>query len=237
MKQYKLTSNLNEEPGGQSKGNDKVPRCDKNSEELNIYVNEEITSNNQLWDGTETEFIADDEAEEFDEQFTGTGIKFDYVLKYQEILDCFKECSLNNKAKGRNIYLTLLAFGTCIFLISFFISKNMVCICITILLLLALGIEELLPKISLRKRAKQMVNRDPIYVEVYPDNIVVGNKKKEYEIALDGSSKFKEFENMFLIFPPNDSILIIPIRAIEPDFLADVHAMLVAGTTPKSSKD
>ncbi len=32
--------------------------------------------------------------------------------------------------------------------------------------------------------------------------------------------------------PPKDNMIVIPIRSIEPDYLTDVEAMLIAGTSP-----
>ncbi len=40
---------------------------------------------------------------------------------------------------------------------------------------------------------------------------------------------------MFLIYLPQEKLFIIPMRAIEPDFLADVQGMIIAGTKPKEA--
>ena len=71
-------------------------------------------------------------------------------------------------------------------------------------------------------------------VEIYPDSITIKNNLKEAVVNLDGNCVFEEYKGMFLIHLSKQRIFIIPIRAIEPEFLPDVQAMLVAGTTPIS---
>ena len=46
---------------------------------------------------------------------------------------------------------------------------------------------------------------------------------------------FAVTDDLYVIIPPKGNMVIIPIRAIEPDFLPDVEAMLMAGTSPIST--
>ena len=70
-------------------------------------------------------------------------------------------------------------------------------------------------------------------VEIYPDNIVVTEDKREWEIPLDGTLMCEEHDNMIFIYLENKRVFVIPLRCVEPDLVADVQAMILAGTGPK----
>ena len=71
---------------------------------------------------------------------------------------------------------------------------------------------------------------------LFPDKIEVTSNDIIREIPLDGSCESSEFENMIFIFSQKGLDLIIPLRAVEEDFKADLQAMIVAGTSPRHTK-
>ena len=102
------------------------------------------------------------------------------------------------------------------------------------LAILTMVILLVVPAVSLNINAEKMTTGRQLDVEIYPDSIEVYSGASKWEIPMDGSSQFEEFNKMLLVYMPQEKIFIIPIRAIEPDFLADVQAMIVAGTSPKT---
>ncbi len=200
--------------------------------------NTKILSEKQIWDGTESEIIADDEAEEFEEQFTGTGIKLDYTLKLKEVLDCLKEFADIKIKTGKLIFETII-LGLLIVLSigAFFINHSYSNVVVFIIAAALMVLIWVVPMLIVKNQAKDVIKRGAMYAEIYPDNIVVGVNGVEMEIPLDGTCEFVEFKNIFVIFPPNSEMILIPMRVIEPDLLADVHAMLIAGTSPRETED
>ena len=194
---------------------------------------DEKEKDDHIWDGSESEFIADDDALIYEEQ--QTGIKLDYQLNFNEILFCLRRFSglrrENKKVLIETILLALAGAGSFVAYGMNFVVANLI---LGIACLLLIGLIWIVPQQFLRNYAKTLSKeKKPIYVEVYPDEIVVGNEGKERKIELDGSCKYQEMDHMYLLFPPDGEILVIPMRVIEPDFLPDVQAMLVAGTIPK----
>ncbi len=200
--------------------------------------NTKILNEKQIWDGTESEIIADDEAEEFEEQFTGTGIKLDYTLKLKEVLDCLNEFSEIKIKTGKLVAETII-LGLLIVLSmgAFFINHSYSNVIVAIMAVILIILIWLVPILVVKNQAKDVIKRGSMYAEIYPDNIVVGTNGLELEIPLDGVCKFVEFKNIFVLFPPNSDMILIPMRVIEPELLADVHAMLIAGTSPRETED
>lgn len=187
------------------------------------------------WDGSEAEFIADDDAEVYEEQYVG--IKINYSLKKEEMLSCLKHFFAYKSKSKKNILETVLLGLACLLLfLSFLLNKNVVVLALGTVVFLLIVLIWFIPSLKIRKLSKIAEKDNSIYVEIYPDNIVVGKNGVEREIPLDGKSEYEEHDNMILIFPKKGNVLIIPMRCIEPDFLPDVQAMLVAGTTPRHEK-
>lgn len=235
MKEYDSMSsdNLPKQENFEEQNTDEGRRStNENKVLVDKYLPEEDEDEESIWDGSESEVIMDDDARIYEDQ--QTGIKIDYTLKFEEILSCLKLINANQKKTTGNIIKTvlLIVFGITFF-ISYFMNYNamnlimaVVCTVLTVLIFTV-------PKMVQRSQAKLFMSNESTYVEIYPDNIVVGKNGKEREIALDGTSEYIEYENLFIIFPPNGELVIIPERSIEPDFLPDVQAMLIAGTEPR----
>lgn len=198
----------------------------------NDSESEERESN---WDGSESEFVENDDAEEYEEQYAG--IKFGYALKKDEIISCLKHSGMYRFNGVRSIVETcLLAVLSAIFFILFYITKNnlnlilgMISVC------LILGVI-FVPRLFVKFNAEKLTTGRKLSVEIYPDEIEVDSGLASWKIPLDGTCSFEEFNDMFLIYLPQEKLFIIPIRAIEPDFLADVQGMILAGTVPKEEE-
>ena len=57
--------------------------------------------------------------------------------------------------------------------------------------------------------------------------------KGQWEIPLDGTSSFEEFDDLMVLFTPKNAILAMPMRAMEPAVIADIQGMLIAGCIPE----
>lgn len=229
MKKY---DNESSEPLSQEKQIDDQSSEDvrRSSQDDNEAL-ENTDEDNPVWDGTESEFIEDDDAAAYEEKYTG--IKLNYVLKANEIFSCLKNFSEYKQKRKKVIVQTIILILLIIsFFVSFFKHEETSSIVLGSLCIIMLAVIWVVPDLIIRNHAKQLARGDNICVEIFPDEIVIGNDKSEKTILLDGTCKYVEFNNMFIIFPPKEGMVIIPIRAVEPDFLPDVEAMLLAGTLP-----
>ena len=66
-------------------------------EENKLTDENEDDENKSNWDGSESEFVEDDEATEYEEQ--QTGVKINYALSKDEIFKCIKHCGINKNVK------------------------------------------------------------------------------------------------------------------------------------------
>lgn len=185
------------------------------------------------WDGTESEFVEDDDAEEYEEKYSG--IKLSYTLKREEIIACLKHVGYYKTGGTRQIVeMCLLTVLAVMFFIMYSVTASAVNLVLGAATVLGIALILAVPMISLNVNAEKMTTGKQLDVQIYPDNIEVYSGESKWEIPMDGSSQFEEYGKMLLVYMPQEKIFIIPLRAIEPDFLADVQAMVVAGTTPKS---
>lgn len=202
-------------------------------EEEKLQENEDENEAKSNWDGSESEFVEDDDATEYEEQ--QTGVKINYALTREEIFKCIKHCGINKNVKILGevslVFLTLLSlilflktsqYGFLVFLLLF----------LGLFFLWSLDILHLFLK---KLRYKKFSPEKKLSVEIFPDVISIENEQRKIEIPLDGTNYFEEFKDMFLIYLPKQRVFIIPTRAIEPEILPEIEAMLIAGTKPLSS--
>lgn len=183
------------------------------------------------WDGSESSFVEDDDAEEYEEKYSG--VKLSYAISKDEIISCLKH---NGSYRFSNVRFIVETIIFVVLAIAFFIlfgltnnDLNLIAGFISIGIIIAIA---LVPTIFIRINADKLTSRKKLDVEIFPDEISVSGGSAQWKIKLDGSCKFEEFNDMMLIYLPEDRIFIIPIRAIDPDYLADVNGMIVAGTSP-----
>ena len=207
----------------------------KENEEISETSDTSWQSDDVEWDGTESELILEDDTEEYEEN--QTGIKLKYVLTEEEISEIFKhtEGYQKNRILQRNqtiihslIFVALLCLW--IFLKNTYYAFLLI---FPVACILALWI---VPIFSIKRLAKDFFSGEEISVEIYPDKITASVRESEREILLDGTSQYEIIANQMIIYPKQGNALIIPIRAVDPEFLPDIQAMIVAGTNPKEDK-
>lgn len=209
------------------------PEKDEKLESDNVQQSNESDEDSSVWDGSESEFVEDDDAEVFEEKYTG--IKLNYELKSDEIFTCLKNFSEykknNKKIIVETVFLSIVFVG---FLLSGIFKNDINGYIFSVISVLLIVIIWTVPNMIIKNHARELTKSGEYSVEIYPDEIVIINNDIERIIKLDGKSVFANEENLFIIIPPKGGILIIPVRAIEPDFLPDVEAMLMAGTLPSN---
>lgn len=207
----------------------------------NYHVEDSIDSENDIsddeyvqesWDGSEAEIVIDDESEEYEEETTG--IKIKYVLKPDEICEFVQSSERyenNKKAQKKHTFIQSIVF---VFMVVLgMITGNQYYLILSALPVISLALIWIVPYVGIRKLVEKAFKNQEFSVEVFPDKIDVVTSKLKKEIMLDGSCESDESENMIQIFSKGEPILIIPIRAVEPEFLADLQAMVLAGTCPR----
>ena len=187
------------------------------------------------WDGTEAEYVEDDDAADYEEPLTG--IKLTYVLKHAEVFSCVKRMGFC-KTTGRRAVMESVVLGVvCVlFLVSYFLYGAVQNIVLAAISALIIGVVWVVPRIGINARAKELTTGKTVYVEIFPDAVEVGKGKNEWAIPLDNTSEYEEFDNMMVLFTPDEKLFPIPMRAVEPSVLPDVQAMLIAGTMPRGEE-
>ncbi|BED93129.1 MAG: hypothetical protein RsTaC01_1096 [Candidatus Paraimprobicoccus trichonymphae] len=185
-----------------------------------------ITNNNP-----KSELILDDETEEYEEE--QSGIKLEYDLKLEEIFDFLKNSDYYAKLKKmqkRNIIFELIVLV--LLTITIFLRFKSVYLFTILINLISIIVAYFRPNILIRNKAKSIFEKNKYCVEIFPDRIEVQNNNLNYEINLNNSTKCEIKENLILIYSENQNDLIIPTRAVEPEFLSDIQAMIFSGTEP-----
>lgn len=197
----------------------------------------EESSDDVEWDGSESELILEDDNEEYEEDMTG--IKLKYVLSEKEISEIFKHTEgyrKNCKLQKNHTIIQSVVFV--VLLVLWLALGNTYYALLAALPILCIAIIWIIPIFSIKRLARDFFSGEEISTEIYPDKICmeIKDRGKEREILLDGTAEYEELAGEILIYPKNSDTLIIPMRAIEPEFLPDVQAMLVAGTKPKDDE-
>lgn len=187
--------------------------------------------NSPDWDGSEAEFVPDEDAAVYEEQYTGIGLT--YTLRHEEVLSCLKRGGICKTTGVRAWAETgLMAVMAVMFFASFFLYGNGYNILLGVACLVVIAAIWLVPHLGMKRQAKEIADGKEIHVEVYPDTVEVGRKEHQWEIPLDGTSSLEEYDDMMVLTTPKKQMLAIPLRSVEPSVLPDVQAMLMAGTLP-----
>ena len=222
--------------------NDSYPPADisdssVNDETMQNEAENEVTPEPEKtkdgWDGSEAEIVVDDESEEYEEETTG--IKLTYKLTADEIKNFIKRSEVyakNKKIQQKHTLVQSLVFVALVVLSV--LAKRPECLWFALCPLVALAIILLLPVFGIKRFIKDVYNNDEISVEIFPDKIDVSGKNFSKEIVLDGSCECKEHDDLITVSSKDGVDLIIPVRAVEPEFLAEVQAMILAGTKTES---
>ena len=202
----------------------------ENIESTEDIINEE----NPEWDGSESELVADDDAEDY--EIPETGIKISYVMTQDELYKCLYYSSFY-KTKGSRATATavLFALAGIAFFVAFFLGNpvykshdlffGIFCFIMTAIVLI-------IPGIHMKSEAKKAANGKKINAEIYPDHIDIGEGEGAWSIDLDGNCILREFDNIFMISLNDGRNFAIPERVIEPEVYNEVKAILISGTKP-----
>lgn len=193
-----------------------------------------IHEENPEWDGSESELVADDDAESY--EIPETGIKISYVMTREEMVRCLYHSNIY-KTKGSRAVFASVLFGAAavIFVVAYFTTNQYqpANLFFSIFSLVMIVLIWLVPFLHIRSMAKVMANGKTIEAEVYPDHIDIGQGAGAWEIDLDGNCELMEFDNIFMIALPDGRNFAIPERVIEPEIYNEFKAILIAGTKPQ----
>lgn len=182
------------------------------------------------WDGSEAELVADGADQEYKD--TVTGFKFSYILREEEIYACMKETQYDQKRKRRTavelcIFSALLLF----FLVSFFLYRQPDNLFFATVCAAFIFIMIFLPGIRIKQDAKRNADDKEVCMEVYPDEIVMGQGERKWKIPLDGSCRSAVIQQNLVVYFKGDDMVILPMRCVEPDILPEIEAIIQAGTS------
>ena len=184
---------------------------------------------------SESELVLDDESEEYEEE--ATGIKIKYKLTGEEVKNFIKHSESykrNKEAQKKHTIIQLVVFLAMIILS--FVSMSKYYVWIAAFPLVALFFIWFVPVISIKNIIKKILMEKEITVEIFPDKIDVCKNGTEREIPLDGACECSEYDNLISISSAEGNSIIIPLRAIEPEFRAEVQAMIIAGSKTKNEE-
>ena len=179
-----------------------------------------------------SDLVANEDAAVFEERHTG--IKVSYILNKEEILTCLKHSGFYKTTGLRAVVETVvLGLAFLIFFASFCVYTTANNLVMSILSLLLIGAIWLVPHIGMKRRAEELADGREIAMQIFPDEIQIGEGSRAWSIELDGTSRLAEMDGILAVFTPEERIAALPVRAIDPADLPDIQAMLVAGTRPR----
>ncbi len=205
---------------------------DSEKSEENGRENDDVRLSGSECEEDENQIVADDEFEEYEEE--NTGIKITYKLTPEEIYSVVgKIGNLKDTVKNQQRQTLLHAgiLGVVVALV--LLMRNPYYFWFASLPVVAILLIWCVPFFGVRKILSKAFNNKPITLEIFPDEIdmIQGGVRKE--IILDDSYESEEYDDIIVI-TKNDVIkLMLPLRAVEPEFRAEVQAIILAGIKPK----
>jgi hypothetical protein len=205
------------------------------SHELEVLDNIPKITENPDWDGSESELVSDDDAEEY--EIPETGIKISYSLTPDEMYKCLYH-SRFYKTKGSRavIQSIIFAFAGLIFLLTYFFTDsqyNQYNLFFGILCFFMIAVIGLVPHFHMKSLARLMADGKTVDAEIYPTHIDIGKDDGAWSIELDGKAEIAEFDNIIMIYTDDEKSFAIPERVIEPEVYNEIKAILLSGTMPE----
>lgn len=205
---------------------------DSEKSEESGHENDDVRLSGSELGEDENQIVADDEFEEYEEE--NTGIKITYKLTPEEIYSVVgKIGNLKDTVKSQQRQTLLHAgiLGVVVALV--LLMRNPYYFWFASLPVLAIILIWCVPFFGVRKILSKAFNNKPITLEVFPDEIDIIQGGVRKEIILDDSFESEEHDDIIVI-TKNDVIkLMLPLRAVEPEFRAEVQAIILAGIKPK----
>ncbi len=180
----------------------------------------------------ENKIVADDEFEEYEEE--STGIKISYKLSPEEVYSVVRRIgNLKDtiKIQQRQTLLHAGVLGVIIAIV--LLMRNPIYLWFALLPVLSIILVWSVPFFGIRKILSKAFNNKPITLEVFPDEIDIIQGGVEREIILDDSYESEEYDDIIVITKDDVIKLMLPLRAVEPEFRAEVQAIILAGIKPK----
>ena len=204
------------------------------SHELEVLDNIPKITENPDWDGSESELVSDDDAEEY--EIPETGIKISYSLTPDEMYKCLYH-SRFYKTKGSRavIQSIIFAFAGLIFLLTYFFTDsqyNQYNLFFGILCFFMIAVIGLVPHFHMKSLARLMADGKTVDAEIYPTHIDIGKDDGAWSVELDGKAEIAEFDGIIMIYD-DDRSFAIPERVIEPEVYNEIKAILLSGTMPE----
>lgn len=185
------------------------------------------------WDGSEAELVADEDAAVYED--VQTGIRINYVLRWREIYRCLKGIGYIKTTGMRAAAETvLLAAAAALSFGNWFTFGSTGALVLAIVCLILIAVVWVVPELGLRSQAKKRADGREFSLEIYPDAITVGQGGDEWEIPLNGEAMCAQYGN-HLVLSYKGKMVILPLRCVEPGVLPEVQAMIMAGTTPRDN--
>lgn len=178
---------------------------------------------------SESEIVADNNAEQYGDE--STGIKLKYKLTASEI---GKYIYRARKYKGSIVKIENIAIQLVIFLILIFgtvFTGNRSYLIMSMVPFSALILMTVFSFLNFGFNKKILLSKNDFIVDVFNDRIEIENNNFKNIIDFDDDYKCDEYENMLIIIKDKTPQIIIPIRAIDEDYAAEVQAIIAAGTT------
>jgi hypothetical protein len=216
--------------------NDADPNPDGNQFGEELYLNtvnhDDDPKENMERDGSESELVFDDETEEYEENMTG--IKISYKLDKKDIYEFIKNSApYEKKKKEKKKHTVVQAVMFLVLIVLAVVTKNnLYTFCSLIPFLTGIGLW-IIPHLSMKNLVNSIYDEREYAVEIFPDKIEVLHAGLTKEFPLDESGKCEIItDKLILVYSKAKESLIIPIRAIKPECLPDVQAMIIAGAQP-----
>lgn len=183
----------------------------------------------------ENKIVADDEIEEYEDE--NTGIKISYKLTPEEVYGVITRSGSfqdNLKAQQKHTWLQAAVLGVIIALV--FVIKQPMYLWLALLPVLTAASVWIVPYLGMRKILSGAFNNKPITLEVFPDEIDINQGNISRKIILDDSYESEENDDIIVVTKNNVIQLMLPLRAVEPEFRAEVQAIILAGIKPKEEE-
>lgn len=199
------------------------------------------TKDAAVWDGTESKLVPDG-LESFQEPHTG--IQFSYVLTEREVYECLRKSGLScRNARWYAAVPAVLGVLLAVLAAAGLILQNRIFLFCAVPIPVLIALAVLLPARADKKRAREWSDGRRIRMRVYPDRILAACGSRRWDVPLDGSSEYARIGNLIALFvngaeardPDAEKVIVLPLRCVHPTAIADLQAMIMAGTRPRCS--
>ena len=185
------------------------------------------------WDGSEAEFVADEDAEEFEEQ--NTGIRLNYSIREKEVLQCLLHTGpIRTTGRRAVVETAILVLLAVLFLVQYALYRKPEMLFFAGISLLVIAVIWIVPRFALRKRARELAQDSELHLQIYPDVVEVYGKGGEHlwDVPLDNTYICRRIGNLLFISKTDGKSLLLPLRCVEPALLPEIQAMIFSGTVP-----